>query len=39
MLRIEKGFSKTNVPKAIRFADVLDAKLSALAKGEHISFK
>lgn len=38
MFKIDKGFSKTNVPKTIRFTEELDAKLTALAKGEQISF-
>lgn len=38
MFRIEKKFSKTNVPKTIRFTEELDTKLTALASGEHISF-
>lgn len=38
MFRIDRGFSRANVPKTIRFTEELDAKLNALAKGEHISF-
>lgn len=38
MFRIDKVFSKANVPKTIRFTKELDAKLTALSKGEHISF-
>lgn len=38
MFRIDKVFSKANVPKKIRFTEELDAKLTALSKGEHISF-
>ena len=38
MFRIDKVFSKANVPKTIRFTEELDAKLTALSKGEHISF-
>lgn len=38
MFRIDKVFSKANVPKTIRFTEELDTKLSVLAKGEHISF-
>lgn len=37
MFKIEK-FSKTNVSKTIRFTEELNAKLTALAKGENISF-
>lgn len=38
MFRIEKSFSKANIPKTIRFTEELDAKLTVLAKGEQISF-
>ena len=38
MFRIDNAFSRANVPKTIRFTEELDTKLSALAKGEHISF-
>ena len=38
MLRIDKEFAGANVSKTIRFTEELDAKLRALAKGEHISF-
>lgn len=38
MFRIDKEFAGTNVSKTIRFTEELDAKLRALAKGEHISF-
>lgn len=38
MFRIDKVFSKANVPKTIRFTEELDAKLTALSKGEHIFF-
>lgn len=33
MFRIDKVFSKANVPKTIRFTEELDAKLTALSKG------
>lgn len=38
MFRIEKTFSKANVPKTIRFTEELDAELRTLADGENISF-
>lgn len=38
MFRIDKEFAGANVSKIIRFTEELDAKLRALAKGEHISF-
>lgn len=38
MFRIDKVFSKANVPKTIRFTEELDAKLTAFSKGEHTSF-
>ena len=38
MFRIDKEFAGANVSKTIRFTEELDAKLRALAKGEHISF-
>lgn len=38
MFRIDKEFAGANIPKTIRFTEELDAKLHALAKGEHISF-
>lgn len=38
MFRIEKAFSKANVPKTIRFTEELDAELRTLADGENISF-
>lgn len=38
MFKIEKTFSKANIPKTIRFTEELDAKLSLLACGENISF-
>ena len=38
MVRIDKEFAGANVSKTIRFTEELDAKLRALAKGEHISF-
>lgn len=38
MFKIEKPFPRANVPKTIRFTEDLDSKLTALAKGEHISF-
>lgn len=38
MFRIDKEFAGENVSKTIRFTEELDAKLRALAKGEHISF-
>lgn len=38
MFRIDKAFSRANIPKTIRFTEELDANLTALAKGEHISF-
>lgn len=38
MFRIDKEFAGANVLKTIRFTEELDAKLRALAKGEHISF-
>ena len=38
MFRIDNEFAGANVSKTIRFTEELDAKLRALAKGEHISF-
>lgn len=38
MFRVNKSFSKANIPKTIRFTEELDAKLRELAKGENISF-
>ena len=38
MFKIEKAFSRANIPKPIRFTDDLDAKLTKVAKGEQISF-
>lgn len=38
MFRIDKEFAGANIPKTIRFTEELDAKLHALAKGEHIFF-
>lgn len=38
MFKIDKAFSKANVPKTIRFTEDLDAKLGNLAAGEKISF-
>ena len=38
MFRIDKAFSRANVPKTIRFTEELDAQLSVLSKGERISF-
>lgn len=38
MFRIDKSFTRTNVAKAIRFTEELDAKLTVLANGEQISF-
>lgn len=38
MFRIEKAFARANIPKTIRFTEELDAKLTKLANGEHISF-
>ena len=38
MFRIDKEFAGANVSKTIRFTEELDAKLRALAKGEHTSF-
>lgn len=38
MFKIDKGFSRANVPKTIRFTEELDKKLSILESGEHISF-
>ena len=38
MFRIEKSFARANIPKTIRFTEELDAKLTKLANGEHISF-
>lgn len=38
MFRIDKVFSKANVPKTIRFTEELDAELRTLAEGENISF-
>lgn len=38
MFRIEKRFSKANVPKTIRFTEDLDEKLAMIAKGENISY-
>lgn len=38
MFRIDKEFAGANVSNTIRFTEELDAKLRALAKGEHISF-
>lgn len=38
MFRIDKTFSRADVAKTIRFTEELDAKLTALAKGERISF-
>lgn len=38
MFRIEKTFSKANVPKTIRFTEELDAELRTLVDGENISF-
>lgn len=38
MFRIEKAFARANIPKTIRFKEELDAKLTKLANGEHISF-
>lgn len=38
MFKIDRVFSKANVPKTIRFTEELDAKLRVLAEGENISF-
>lgn len=38
MFKIEKSFSRANIPKTIRFTDELYAELTALANGENISF-
>jgi predicted metal-binding transcription factor (methanogenesis marker protein 9) len=38
MFKIEKVYSRANIPKTIRFTEELDAKLTALASGENISF-
>lgn len=38
MFRIDKTFSRANIPKTIRFTEELDTNLAALAKGENISF-
>lgn len=38
MFKIEKVYSRANLPKTIRFTEELDAKLTALASGENISF-
>lgn len=38
MFKIEKTFSRANIPKTIRFTEELDDKLTAVASGEHISF-
>ena len=38
MFRIQKAFARVNIPKTIRFTEELDAKLTKLANGEHISF-
>lgn len=38
MFRIDKAFSRANVPKTICFTEELDAQLSVLSKGERISF-
>lgn len=36
MFKIEKVYSRANLPKTIRFTEELDAKLTALASGENI---
>lgn len=38
MFKIDKSFSKANIPKTIRFTEELDQKLATLALGENISF-
>ena len=34
MFKIEKTFSRANIPKTIRFTEELDEKLAAVANGE-----
>jgi len=38
MFKIDKTFSRANIPKTIRFTEELDANLTAIARGENISF-
>lgn len=38
MFKIDKTFSRANIPKTIRFTETLDAELSAVAQAEQISF-
>lgn len=38
MFRIEKVYSKANIPKTIRFTEDLDEKLFKVASEENISF-
>lgn len=38
MFKIDKTFSKANIPKTIRFTEELDTNLTIIAKGENISF-
>lgn len=38
MFKIEKTFSKANIPKTIRFTEKLDKELTTIARNEDISF-